>query len=258
MDYFKKSKIFLSFFLISLLILNVSLSVKCQSNETSTEQKSLWDQLVDGWNNLVKGVADTFTIIKDFLYNSLSKLWDFIQNFAKLLFEAMRSIGEIFTNLFQYIISFIGNWGDPELYIKIKMSMTMYPEALSNSTYVKDFAIVLGQNELLEDNRTIDEITPSGVLGLISFFVFTIKSSTPLITWILQNFVLLHVIVIVLLLVWGMIGSVEKKDADYFIENLERVVGIFKFYAKIITWFAERIIDFGTMVAQWLDTIIPF
>jgi len=252
-DYSKKSRT-LIIFLITLLIFNCLAKVVLAEEEQ--QQKSFWDQIVEGWNNLVKSVSDTFTMIKDFLYDQLGKLWNFTQSVSRLLMEGAKATAETITKTFDLLVQFIGKWGEPELYFRIQTARLMYPDM--NFTYVKDVAIILGDYDLMKDERVIDEIAPTGLLGFISFSVYALRGSSSIVQFILQNFVLIHLIIIISLLVWGFLGAIEKHDADYFIENCQRIVAIFSFYVKIIGWFIEKLIAFGHLVAQWLDTIIPF
>lgn len=264
-DYCRGFKLAISLFLILLLLNGVALAQEGENqNQENQEQaqeqkeKSFWDQVVEGFTNFFKAVIDTLTFVKDFLFDILGRIWNFLVTVAGLLIEGANAVVLVITNTFKTLMSFIGNWGDPELYFQIQMARLLYPDATASAVYVRDVALLINNPELLKDNRAIDEVTPTGVLGMISLFVYAVQKGAPIVQFILQNFILIHVVIIIGILAWGMIGAIEKRDADYFIEACARVYAIFAFYAKIVKWFIEKIIDFGTLVAQWLDTIIPF
>lgn len=222
--------------------------------QDSAQEKSVWDQIVDGWNSFWGGVVNTLTTVKDFLFDKLGKAFNATKSIGDLVFSGLKAVGDVISNGLGVVAAAIGNWGDPELY-----SQVMFAKAMGYSRErVCDYALAMGRTELLSDTRSINEITPTGLVGVIAYFVYAVKSSWGIVSFIIQNIVVVHCVIILAMLTWGLVGAVEKRDADYFIESVQRVIGIFKFYARVIAWFIERLVDFATMVAQWLETIIPF
>lgn len=222
--------------------------------QDGAQEKSVWDQIVDGWNSFWSGAVNTLTTVKDFLFDTLGKAFDAAKSIGDLVFSGLKAVVDVISNGLGVVAAAIGQWGDPELYTRI-----MFARAMGHSgERVCDYAVPLGELQLVNDARSVSEIAPTGVVGAIAFFVYTVKSSWGIVSFIIQNIVVVHCVIILAMLTWGLVGAVEKRDADYFIESVQRVIGIFKFYARAITWFIERLIDFATMVAQWLETIIPF
>jgi hypothetical protein len=100
----------------------------------------------------------------------------------------------------------------------------------------------------------------TGFFGTIHGFLNIVQSEQVknLLIWIFQNMFYIHIVIIMAILVGGSYDAVKRNNVDPLFTAFERIFSIFSFYVKIVSWFIERAISVGQLIAQWINAIIPF
>jgi hypothetical protein len=207
--------------------------------------KSFWDQFTGAlWGTLTG------------FWNFINSLWKGLTNAGNLILTGLYHVARLLGDTWNMIIGFFGNWGDPSTYQAITLKALSDP--IAQQALAKPDTYTVGAVLANGDKRTISQITPSGFLGTLSYLIFAAQGSWPIIEWIFKNIILVHAVIVVCLLVYGLYASVQKRDIEPIVQSFHWIYGIFATYVKIITWIIGRAIDLAQAIAQWLDTIIPF
>ena len=207
-------------------------------------------------------------------WNVMSALWNGLTNSIDLTVNTIGGVSKAINASWTLITNVWGNWGDFATYNQVLTLNLMFPNVMLNMTSGATLSSVATTiierclkrgvappnflNNWLNDNRTISEVTPTGFMGIINMFISFAIGSKDIVEWILRNFILLHLVAIVGLLVFGVFGAIKKRDFDPIVQSCHYIYGIFALYVKVITWIISKAIDLAQAIAQWLDTIIPF
>jgi hypothetical protein len=231
---------------------------------TFDESGRLW---WEKFGSLIWGGLTTF-------WNTITGLWNGLTNAVNVVVNTIGGVGQAINASWTLIMDVWGNWGDSATYNQVLTLNLLFPDVMlnmSSSTQLSKVATTIIErclkrgvappnflNNWLNDNRTIDEVTPKGFMGIINMFISFAIGSKDIVEWILRNFILLHLVAIVGLLVFGVYGAIKKRDFDPIVQSCHYIYGIFALYVKVITWIISKAIDLAQAIAQWLDTIIPF
>ncbi|MEM4501795.1 MAG: hypothetical protein QW512_06670 [Thermofilaceae archaeon] len=104
----------------------------------------------------------------------------------------------------------------------------------------------------------LEKMQPSGFLGSLQIAFTVAVRARDVLSIIVQNFVLINIAVIGLILIQGVYESVSKKNLDGISKAVNRIYAVFRFYWSVIKFIAELVWRIIQTVAQFLSAVLPF
>jgi hypothetical protein len=277
------SKKTIIFFLLSLIIFTQVVYAIDEKTEISTDSNEVYiGQIIRvvGMSNLVNTVITIEVTKPDGKKESLTALTDYLGRFELNVKAEIEGVYEFKSksNSYVSVVSRYPSYAEvpstfwDRLAKGFWTSLSVFWEVITKvfSGMMNTFHFII--NALGNINSIIVFVSENlstffgnwddytGFFGTIHGFLNIVQSEQVknLLVWIFQNLFYIHIVIIMALLVGGSYDAVKRNNVDPLFTAFERIFSIFSFYVKIVSWFIEKAISVGQLIAQWINAIIPF
>ena len=229
-----------------------------------------WDLYLER-KRMSENQRDLLTMIK----NGFRFIADVIKDSFTLIINGIKFSSSIITHVFvdgiKIFSNFIGIPGDVESVGYAAMYRIRLQEFASNNIVGRDVQDVLNCVRPLKDvkgllnvyrekdlNKTICDVEnskPRGILGMFSTFFYVASSMSGVAMFIAQHFIEINVIIVVAILTYSMIRSINRKSLEPLFEGFKYVGAIIKFYWNALKFIVEIVHNAARFIVQSIPAI---
>jgi len=217
-----------------------------------------------GRGDFLSGLTGTFNFLGGIINNVIQSITAF-----------GTAIPQAFGNAINFVGGMIGRTGDPTMAAQVAQYRLMLMPFLT-SPYYSDIAnrtlnsqlplksvahlISVKPEHMDKTLAQLENEQPTGILGWIGtvWWFLWLSETQQFIAFMIKNFVLIHIILILAILALGLTDTIKKRDLNPLLKSFDFVKELFLAYYKFFNWLANLILRVAQVIATVIEALWPF